>query len=417
MLAVPGLAGGPAGVTPPPLPQTPGHHNLFFQTTLNKQPLRMAYAVYLPKDYAAKPAPRPMVVFLNGAGECGNDCAALYVHGPAAEIRRNPELAKWADFLVLSPQCPGGMRWENPGLPQVVAQLVEYAKKSWRVDANRVYLTGLSMGGTSTWIMALAAAKNTFAAIAPICANAVEPDKAATYLKGTTVWIIIADNDGSYTDGSRQMAAKLAAGQVDVVLTEVPGMGHGVWGVYYPNRRFYEFLLLHRRGAPPPKDRPAGQKLVSIAFNAPESVDGKLSEPLRKIFPWWHILNCGADMAPGPRAQLNGRKNVFVTHPLCEQIPCILEKTISVPAGKRSALKLVVGHHPLGDWLLIVRGDGKDLFRSPVGSDTAKNGWLDVTLDLSTYAGRDVRIELLNQATGWNKEAAYWARIDVETAN
>jgi hypothetical protein len=400
----------------PPLPQTPGHHNLFFNTRLNKDPLKLAYGLFLPATYAARGPRKPMVVFLVGAGECGNNHQALYVHGPAAELQRNKDLAAWADFIVLSPQCPGGMRWEQPGLPAVVVEVIEYAKKGWRVDADRVYLTGLSMGGTGTWVIALAAPRNTFAAIAPISANAFEPEKLAQHLKGTTAWVIVADNDGGYTEGSRKMVKTLAAQGVDALLTEVPGLGHGAWGPYYAGRRFYEFLCLHRRGQPPPQDRPFPEQLRAIALQPPNSMDAKLEGPLRALFPYWHLLNCGSDLDPGPKVELNGRKNVFVTCPLNRQTPCMLMKTVTVPSGARSVLHLIVGHHPEGEWELVVRGDGEELFKTLVGKEQSTNGWLDLRVDLTAYVGREVRLELLNQSTGRPRPAAYWGAIDVETA-
>lgn len=183
-------AGSIPAQTAPALPQTPGHHNLFFQTTLNQQPYKMPYAVFLPREYATRPAPRAMLVFLMGVGQIGTDHRGIYEHGPACEFQRTKALGDWADFIVLSPQCTPGLRWESAGLPQVVVQLIDFAKKTWRVDADRVYLTGLSMGGTGTWHIALAAPRNTFAAIAPLCGQAVEPDKLAVHLKGATTWII-----------------------------------------------------------------------------------------------------------------------------------------------------------------------------------------------------------------------------------
>ena len=135
---------------------------------------------------------------------------------------------------------------------------------------------------------------------------------------------------------------------------------------------------------------------------------------VEKFASGWAVANCGSDMSPGIRDEL-GREGVLVTHPLSEEVASVLSKQIDVPAGKKAALRLTVGHHPQGDWVLVVRADGKELLKTTVGKETAKEGWLQTSVDLSGYAGKSVKVELLNQASGWSFEAGYWARIAVQT--
>jgi hypothetical protein len=426
------------------MPQAPGHHNLFYQTRLEGKPLRLAYAIYLPKGYDAGAARRAMVVFLMGVGECGDNHEGIYVHGPAAELKRNKDLADWADFLVLSPQCPPGMRWETPGLDRVVLDLVELAKRSWRVDPDRVYLTGLSMGGTGTWRIAMPSG-GTFAAIAPISANEFEPQRSAAALKGTTVWILCGGADGGYTEGSRNMLKALKAGGIDAIYTEVPDRQHDLWASYYCARPFYEFLLLHRRGLAPPASRPTAEQLIRIAYTNPRSVDARLGGEFQRFLPYWVLLNCGPDMGPGLKERLGGKANVFVTHPLDAATPCRMITTLSVPKGKTTSLDLVVGHHAQGRWRLVVRGNGRDLLQRVVGEPPAPRAasrptsrgatrpaslpasrpapppgpevkWVELSVDLTPFAGQDVRMELLNSAVeGSPLPAAYWAEIRVNS--
>jgi hypothetical protein len=88
----------------------------------------------------------------------------------------------------------------------------------------------------------------------------------------------------------------------------------------------------------------------------------------------------------------------------------VLSRTIDVPAAKSSTvLHLVVGHDPQGDFDLVVKVDGKEAKRTAVSKDTTTNHWLTLDVDLSSYAGKTVKVELLNQASGWSYEAAYWA--------
>jgi len=138
---------------------------------------------------------------------------------------------------------------------------------------------------------------------------------------------------------------------------------------------------------------------------------GSLSRQMEQFAPGWKIRDCGPDMDPGLREEWAGRKNVLATHPLDRQTGCVLSREAQMPAGKQTALRVVVGHDPQGDFDLIVRADGRELLRKTVGPKTAPGHWLTERIDLSAYAGRTVRLELVNQPSGWFCEAAYWAEI------
>jgi len=150
---------------------------------------------------------------------------------------------------------------------------------------------------------------------------------------------------------------------------------------------------------------PAGARQAAVKIDISAAVD--------KFAPGWKVDNCGSDMSPGIAADINGRKNVLVTHPLNAQTPCVLSRKVELPADKKT-LKLTVGHHPQGDWVLIVKADGKEVFKQVVGKDTCKSGWMDVSVDLSPWSGKTVMLELLNQPNGWSWEAGYWAKIAIE---
>jgi len=147
-------------------------------------------------------------------------------------------------------------------------------------------------------------------------------------------------------------------------------------------------------------------------ITAPSS-DKLLKDAVEKFAPGWQITNCGPDMDPGLRAEAQGKKNVLVTHPLDVRTGCVLSKSVAIPAGKTTKLCLAVGHHPQGDWDLIVRADGKQLLRQPIDKTTALGGWTEVVVDLSLLAGQTIKLELVNQPTGWAWEAGYWASIEI----
>ncbi|HOM17045.1 MAG TPA: hypothetical protein PLQ00_06925, partial [Thermoguttaceae bacterium] len=109
-----------------------------------------------------------------------------------------------------------------------------------------------------------------------------------------------------------------------------------------------------------------------------------------------------------------GKKNVFVTHPLDRQTGCTIWRKVALPADKKTVLRLTVGHHPEGDWTLLVKVDGKTILEKPIGPKTAQKGWTTVEVDLSAYAGKEVLVELVNQPSDWHCEAGYWAQIALE---
>jgi len=145
------------------------------------------------------------------------------------------------------------------------------------------------------------------------------------------------------------------------------------------------------------------------------SVAKQREKDLEKRFPGWKMAHCGPDMAPGLRAEYRGKKNVFLTHPLDRQSGCVLSKKVDVPAGKKTVLELVVGHHERGDWTLLVKANGEPLLRKKIGPEISSDGWIELDADLSGLAGKSVLLELVNQADGWSFEAGYWAEIELES--
>jgi len=138
-----------------------------------------------------------------------------------------------------------------------------------------------------------------------------------------------------------------------------------------------------------------------------------LSKAVAEFAPGWKIANCGPDMKPGLRDKWGNREKVLLTHPLSQLKPCTLTKKVKIPAGRKTSLRLDVGSHPRGDWVLVVKADGKKLLSKTISKDSAKDGWTSVAVDLSAYAGKAVTLELGHKANGWSWEGAYWSRIDL----
>ncbi len=140
-----------------------------------------------------------------------------------------------------------------------------------------------------------------------------------------------------------------------------------------------------------------------------------ISSAIKKVAPGWKVSKCGPDMDPGLRGEHNGRKNVLMTHPLNRSTGCVLSKTVEIAGGGKSRLSFWAGHHPGGDWDLIVKANGEQLFKTTIGEKSATNGWTFVEVDLSRFAGKEVKLELVNQATGWAWEAGYWHELKIVT--
>jgi hypothetical protein len=131
--------------------------------------------------------------------------------------------------------------------------------------------------------------------------------------------------------------------------------------------------------------------------------------------PGWQVLNCGDFMLPGLYDKYDGRDSVLVTHPYNQVTPCVITRTYSVPQEAVTKLHFIAGHHYMGDYELVVKVDGRELYSKVVGPETADDRYLEAYVDLTDYSGRTIKIDILNQANGWACEAAYWDVIEIVT--
>lgn len=133
------------------------------------------------------------------------------------------------------------------------------------------------------------------------------------------------------------------------------------------------------------------------------------------LAPGWTIHNCGPDMSPGFYETVQGKTSVLLTHPLDQSTGCSLVKEAEIPKEGKTVLELSVGRHPEGDWTLVVNAGKKEILKTEISKENAPEGFMDITVDLSAYAGRTVSLELVNQPNGWAWEGAYWDRIEIVT--
>jgi predicted peptidase len=198
--------------------------------------VELNYLVYLPPEYASGDQHWPLLLFLHGSGERGTDIDEVKTHGPPKLIAEGKQFP----FIVVSPQAPR-RRW----VPEALAALLDDVMRKYRVDKDRVYLTGLSMGGSGTWALA-AAVPDKFAAIAPICGSG-DPVEAKA-LKDVPVWVFHGAEDESVpVKRSEEMVKALQeAGAKEVKFTVYPDVGHDAWTDAYNDPELYHWLLSHR---------------------------------------------------------------------------------------------------------------------------------------------------------------------------
>jgi predicted peptidase len=198
--------------------------------------VKFNYWLYLPPGYGKGEKVWPLVLFLHGAGETGSDIQKVKIHGP-------PKLAegKKFPFILVSPQAP--VRGWNPGN---LNALLDDVMAHYKVDADRVYVTGLSMGGYGTWALA-AAYPNKFAAIAPICGGGKPAD--AKKIKDLPIWVFHGGQDPivKVAQSEAMVNALKSAGAEHVKFTVYPDAGHDSWTETYNNPDFYDWLLKQKR--------------------------------------------------------------------------------------------------------------------------------------------------------------------------
>jgi predicted peptidase len=198
----------------------------------------MKYLLYLPKDYDQKDS-WPLMLFLHGAGERGDNLDLVKKHGPPKLI----EAGKDFPFIVVSPQCPQGRWWEPVELAALLDEIVEKQK----VDKDRIWVTGLSMGGFGTWSLA-AHQPHRFAALVPICGGG-EPITAKLFAYAPA-WVFHGGKDTTVPlERSKRMVEAVKASGGSVKLTVYPDAGHDSWTETYNNPQLYEWLLQQKRPA------------------------------------------------------------------------------------------------------------------------------------------------------------------------
>lgn len=179
----------------------------------------------------------PLLIHIHGAGGRGEDLNLLKQAGPLFEIGNGKELP----FIVIAPQCFVDTWFE------IMEQLLEFIDSMVdikNVDKNRVYLSGVSMGGYTCWQVAMIKPE-TFAAIVPVCSGGMYWN--AVRLKNTPIWAFHgALDDSVYVSESINMVNAVIKNGGNAKLTIYPDVKHNSWEKTFHNDELYAWLLEHK---------------------------------------------------------------------------------------------------------------------------------------------------------------------------
>ncbi len=239
-----------------------GQDTGFLNRTVTVRGIPRKYVVYVPAEWTGdrKDQKWPMILFLHGSGERGSEGLDETQIGLPAAIRVHPE--RWP-FIVVMPQVPfSHHHWTDGDMMEVAMAALRAEEAEFDGDANRTYLTGLSLGGYGTWELAREY-PHVFAAIAPVCGGVfwsyapnrwseqtTLPEEYARALKHVPVWEFHGADDPVVSPRqSALMFDALKAGEGNVRYWEYAGVKHSVWEKAYANPSLPLWFLGHSLAA------------------------------------------------------------------------------------------------------------------------------------------------------------------------
>lgn len=192
----------------------------------------MGYALHIPVNTKEK---KPLIIFLHGSGEKGNDIEKVKIHGPFKYLKTDD-----LDAYVLAPQCPENEEWDN----EVLYRLILKIEKENNIDPNRIYLTGLSLGGWGTYNLAFAH-PNLFAALVPISGfvDLIQLEQACTIATIPTHIFHGLMDDVVNLDYAIAIYKELKKCNGNVELTIFDDSGHDSWSRVYDNKEIYDWMF------------------------------------------------------------------------------------------------------------------------------------------------------------------------------
>ena len=223
----------------------------------------LPYRILYPDNYD-KSKKYPLILVLHGAGERGKDNEKQLMHG--SKLFVTDENRKNFPAIVLFPQCPEESFWAvtkidrnqqpfkiefdygaEPNWPLVAANdLVKKIIKEEAVDASKVYITGLSMGGMGTF-ESVYRNPDLYAAALPICGGG-DVNKYDKRIAKTAFWVFHGADDAVVdVKLSREMVDKLKALKSEIKYSEYPGVNHNSWENAFAEKDYLSWMFSHKK--------------------------------------------------------------------------------------------------------------------------------------------------------------------------
>jgi predicted peptidase len=197
------------------------------------------YLLYLPEGYSKDEKRWPLILYLHGKSLRGTDLEMLKSYGLAALLEKDLAIP----FVVVSPQCPDDRYWMTED--ETLNRLVDHVVSTYSIDPVRIYVTGHSMGGRGTWLLAYKHPEK-FAAIVPM-SDAPLDNAWARRLAKVPAWVFHGTKDdlGPF-ERTKEFVEALKKLGAEVKFTPLPERDHYILDTY-ENREIYDWLLQHKR--------------------------------------------------------------------------------------------------------------------------------------------------------------------------
>ncbi len=237
---------------------TQAQQQFFEYHTFKRGGIELPYRLEKPENYSDDDTTvYPVILFLHGAGERGNDNEAQITY--IDKIFGSDTFRSQYPFFVVVPQCPENKRWVEVDwglpshiIPDTMSETMNAAMlllvsilHRYHIDTNRIYVVGLSMGGYGVWDI-IARFPNLFAAAVPICGGGDE--HTAEKIAHIPIWAYHGTRDRVVpVERSRNMIAAIKQAGGNPRYTEVPNKGHLVWNTAFENPELWKWLFEQKK--------------------------------------------------------------------------------------------------------------------------------------------------------------------------